>query len=146
MRERRLRAMEKVVQTKQEAGGRGKRYSEATKRQVVEEVERGRLTAAQACRQYGIAGSQTIRGWQRRYGKAGVAVSRASALAAAQRRIERLERDKGELERALAKVSVRAAALEALVDEAEAHYGESLKKNFGEPPSNGRASGSSRRG
>ena len=97
--------MEKAVQTKQEAEGRGKRYSEATKRQVVEELERGRLTAAQALRQYGIAGSQTIRGWQRRYGKAGGDVRRASALMAAQRRIERLEREKGDLERALAKVS-----------------------------------------
>lgn len=128
--------------------GRAKRYSEATKRQVVEEIERGRVTFAQAQRQYGIAGSETIRAWQRRYGKpgGGGGARRASALAAAERRIGQLEKDKSELERALARVSVRAAALEALVEEAEAHYGQSLKKNFATEPSSGRADGSVRRG
>ena len=46
------------------------RYSEAFKRQVVGEIERGRhatITAAQ--RAYGIKGSVTIPGWVRKYGR-----------------------------------------------------------------------------
>ena len=63
--------MEKSAQTQEEATGRAKRYGEAVKRQVVEDLERGRITLAQAQRQYGIAGSQTIQAWQGRYGKSG---------------------------------------------------------------------------
>lgn len=130
--------------------GRGKRYGEAVKRQVVEQIERGKLTVSQAQRQFGIAGSQTIAGWLKRYGKAGggsrPGTARGSAAASAQARIERLEREKAELERTLARVTVKAAALEALVEEAEAHYGPEFKKNCGAGPSNGRATGSGSRG
>ena len=52
------------------AAAQGKRYGEAVKRLVVEQIESGKLTVAQAQRQHGIAGAQTIRGWQARYGKA----------------------------------------------------------------------------
>ena len=135
--------MEKSVQTQEEATGRAKRYGEAVKRQVVEDLDRGRITLAQAQRQYGIAGAQTIKAWQGRYGKAGRGGGkRASAATALRRRIERLEREKAELEHALARSSVKAAALEALVEEAEAHYGEPLKKNFATGPLGGRRGGS----
>ena len=63
------------------------RYGEAVKRLVVEQIEGGKLTVAQAQRQHAIAGAQTIRGWQAKYGKAGGGVRRASALAAAQAEI-----------------------------------------------------------
>lgn len=46
------------------------RYSEAFKRQVVEEIERGRHATLMAARRaYGINGSLTIRGWVRKYGR-----------------------------------------------------------------------------
>jgi transposase-like protein len=60
------------------AAAQGKRYGEAVKRLVVEQIESGKLTVAQAQRQHGVAGAQTIRGWQAKYGKVGGGVRRAS--------------------------------------------------------------------
>ena len=67
----------------QEAGAsaHGKRYGEAAKRLVVEQIESGQLTVAQAQRQHGIAGAQSIRGWQAKYVKA---IQGAHALLAGQ--------------------------------------------------------------
>jgi transposase len=124
--------------------GTGRRYGEAMKRQVVEELDSGRLTVAQAQRQYGVAGSQTIRNWQSKYGKNGAGVRRASALAAAQAQIERLSREKAELEHALARSSVKVIVLESAMEEAEAVYGEDFKKKFAPQRSNGREGGCGR--
>jgi transposase len=107
----------------------GKRYGEAVKRLVVEQIETGKLTVAQAQRQHAIAGAQTIRGWQAKYGKAGGGVRRASALAAAQEEIVKLRREKAELEHALARSTVKAIVLESALEEAEAQYGEDFKKS-----------------
>lgn len=119
----------------------GRRYGEAVKRQVVEQIESGKLTVAQAQRLHGVAGSQTIRGWQARYGKAGGGARRASALAAAQARIAKLEREKAELEHALARSTVKAVVLESAMEEAEAQYGEAFKKKIAPALSSVRAAG-----
>jgi len=111
--------------------GRGKRYSEALKLKVVRELEQGRITPLQAQKEYGIGGGQTIRGWVKRYGKGKSARGRRSVSSGMDQRIERLEGQKRDLERALARASVKVAALEALMEEAEAFYGEGFKKNFG---------------
>jgi len=113
------------------ATAHGKRYGEAFKRLVVEQIEGGKLTVAQAQRQHGIAGAQTIRNWQAKYGKAGGGVRRASAFAAAQAEIAKLRREKAELEHALARSAVKAIVLESAMEEAEAQYGEDFKKKFG---------------
>jgi len=44
------------------------RYSEAFKLEVVGELEREDLSFSRVCRKYGIAGSQTVQSWVRRYG------------------------------------------------------------------------------
>lgn len=124
----------------------GKRYGEAVKRLVVEQIEAGKLTIAQAQRAHGIAGTQTIHAWQARYGKAGGGVRRASALAAAQAEIAKLRREKAELEHALARSTVKAIVLESAMEEAEAQYGEGFKKKFASAPSSGRGPGSGRKG
>ena len=128
------------------ASAQGKRYGEAVKRLVVEQIESGKLTVAQAQRQHGIAGAQTIRGWQARYGKAGGGVRRASALAAAQAEIVKLRREKAELEHALARSTVKAVTLECALEEGEVQYGEDFKKKFGPLLSSMRAGGSARKG
>ena len=128
------------------ASAHGKRYGEALKRLVVEQIEGGKLTVAQAQRQHGIAGAQTIRGWQAKYGKAGGGVRRASALAAAQAEIGKLRREKAELEHALARSTVKAIVLESAMEEAEAQYGEEFKKKFGSGLSSVPAGGSTRKG
>ena len=123
-----------------EGNGRGKRYSEALKLEVVEAIERGRLSVAQAQRQYGIGGGGTIEGWLRRYGKPGAKRAGGGGRRRAEHeRCERLAREKAELEQALVRSSVKVAALEALLEEAEAHYGEDFKKNFATARSSGRA-------
>jgi transposase-like protein len=127
------------------AAAQGKRYGEAVKRLVVEQIESGKLTVAQAQRQHGIAGAQTVRGWQARYGKAGGGVRRAGALAAAQAEIVKLRREKAELEHALARSTVKAVTLECALEEAEARYGEDFKKKFAPPLSNMRGRGSAGR-
>jgi len=123
-----------------DGNGRGKRYSEAVKLEVVEAIEQGRLSPTQAQARYGIGGGGTIEGWLRRYGKAGG--GRAGGLSsrrrAAEARCERLAREKAELEQALVRASVKVAALEALLEEAEARYGEDFKKNFVTARSSGR--------
>lgn len=126
--------------------GRGKRYGEAVKRQVVEGIEAGKLTVSQAQRQYGIAGSQTIRGWQAKYGKKGGGVKRAAALSVAEARIEQLKREKADLEHALARSTVKLVVLESAMEEAEAHYGADFKKKFAPEPSSGPGVGSGRKG
>ena len=124
-----------------DGNGRGKRYSEALKLEVVEAIERGRLNPPQARSQYGIGGSRTIEGWLRRYGKPGGSrTRRGGRRRAAGQRCERLAREKAELEKALVRSCVKVAALEALVEEAEAHYGEDFKKNFATARSSGRGS------
>ena len=46
------------------------RYSEAFKRQVVEEISRGKhLSPGMAQKAYGIKGTETVVGWVRRYGR-----------------------------------------------------------------------------
>jgi transposase-like protein len=128
------------------ATAQGKRYGEAVKRLVVEQIEAGKLTVAQAQRQHGIAGAQTIRGWQARYGKAGGGVRRASALMAAQAEIVKLRREKAELEHALARSTVKAIVLESALEEAEAQFGEDFKKKFAPGLSSARAGGWARKG
>ena len=156
--------MEKAGKTPNEAGGplalatpkrpadqasaarQGKRYGEAVKRLVVEQIEGGKLTVAQAQRQHGIAGAQTIRGWQARYGKASGGVQRASALGALQAENVKLRREKAELEHALARSTVKAIVLESALEEAEAQYGADFKKKFGPGLSSVRAGGSAGKG
>jgi transposase-like protein len=128
------------------ASPQGKRYGEAVKRLVVEQIEAGKLTVSQAQRAHGIAGTQTIRAWQAKYGKSGGGVRRASAMAAAQAEIARLRREKAELERALTRQTVKAVTLECAMEEAEAQFGEGFKKKFGPAVSSAREAGSARKG
>jgi len=76
------------------------RYSEAFKRQVVDELERGvHSTVASARRAYGIRGSLTVSGWVRKFGREDLLPKRVrieslkerDELAEARKRIRELE-------------------------------------------------------
>lgn len=114
---------------------RRKRYSEAVKIKVVDELEKGRLTVAEVRERYGIPGNHTIQDWVKRYGKAGGGKRGLGRKMLQSARIERLEAQNRELESALARSCVKVAALESLLEEAEEVYGPGLKKNFGTGPS-----------
>lgn len=92
------------------------RYSEAFKRQVVEEIERGRhATIGAARRAYGIKGAVTVPGWVRKYGSVDILPKRI--------RIETLkERDE------LKEARKRIRQLEAAV--ADAHIENCLEKAY----------------
>lgn len=76
------------------------RYSEAFKRQVVEQIDRGKYhTAEEARRAYGIRGTMTVGRWIRAYGRAELQVKRVrietmqeiDEMKAARKRIRELE-------------------------------------------------------
>lgn len=76
------------------------RYSEAFKRQVVEQIERGKYqTIEHARRAYGIRGAETIGSWVRKYGPEELQIKRirietmkdTDELKAARKRIRELE-------------------------------------------------------
>lgn len=92
------------------------RYSEAFKRQVVGELERGRhATITSASRAYGIKGSETVSAWVRKYGREDLFPKKV--------RIETLkERDE------LKEARKRIRELEAAV--ADAHIDYCLEKGY----------------
>lgn len=49
-----------------------KRYSEAFKHQVLQEIESGELNISGAQQKYGITGQKTIQSWARKYGSFGI--------------------------------------------------------------------------
>ena len=76
------------------------RYSEAFKRQVVDELERGKHSSMwEARRAYGIGGSMTVLGWVRKYGHRDLfpkvvrvqSLKERDELAEARKRIRELE-------------------------------------------------------
>lgn len=108
---------------------KGKRYSEVFKRQVVRDIERGKMTPTEVARKYGITGTMTIANWLKRYGTGRVSAQQAKQPRVVQSRERQvLERRNRELEQALARLTVEKVALEAVVEEAEAHFGVDLKK------------------
>ena len=100
-------------------GPTGKRYSEVFKRQIVRDMERGVITATEVQKRYGVTGGMTIRGWLARYGKGHMATRvRVRSEDKEALKVRSLEREKRELERALARVTVEKVALESLIEEA----------------------------
>jgi transposase len=115
-----------------------KRYSEALKRKIVSEIERGLHTKASATKHYRIDGHSTVARWCRTYSKyrlTGIRVElvmteetrerkRQEELTAARRRIQ-------DLERLLANADLRNASLEVLLEIGKTDYGIDLKKKRG---------------
>lgn len=109
-----------------------KRYSEAFKRQVVRDIERGKTTPAEVAKQYGITGAMTIKGWLRRFGTGQLVGRRAKCKEVAESsKMLLLERRNRELEQTIARLTVDKVALESVVEEAQSHFGVDLKKTFG---------------
>jgi transposase len=112
-----------------------KRYSEAFKRQVVNEYEDGH--SAHALRKkYGITGGGTIEGWVRKYAHAGLRHETVVIQRADERERERmLEERVRELEKAVAQLTLEKIVLESSLAEAEKLLGMDVKKNDAPPSS-----------
>ena len=94
------------------------RYSEAFKRQVVEELESGVVSSvSEAQRRYGIRGAATIAKWIRRLGRNHLLAKVVRVETPdEQREIERLRRQVRELEHALAETRMKELLAEAFFE------------------------------
>jgi transposase len=108
-------------------------YSLAFKRKVVSEIESGRFNVHQARKVYDIRGCGTIERWIRNFGKNHLLGKIVRIEMKNEKdRIKELEKEKRELESALAQAHLKNLTLESLIEAAEEHYQVDLKKNFGE--------------
>lgn len=126
-----------------------KRYSFALKKHVVEEIEAGRLSVAQARRRFSIGGNQTVYRWLEQFGKHPRTTTKVyvqmkhehDPLDQAQQTIRELEQHKQALESALAQKELALLMSESFLRAAEDHFGCEpgfIKKNCTPKPSTGR--------
>ncbi len=108
------------------------RYSIAFKMRVVEEVENGLITAADARKLYNVGGKGTIAEWVERYGM-NKKLERTVYVMTHEEDIEliRLRKENRRLQQALDDSQIKTIALESLIEVAEEKYHLDLKKNFG---------------
>jgi transposase len=107
------------------------RYSSAFKHKVVSEIESGKLKIFEAQKLYGINGARTIQQWIQKFGKLHllnkvVRIEMKDEVA----RIKQLEKEKKELESALAQAHLKLLAYESVIEVAEENLGIDIKKNF----------------
>lgn len=107
------------------------RYSLSFKQKVISEIESGKLTAGEARKLYGIRGGQTIQKWMKKFGKLHllnkiVRVELKDEVS----RLKQLEKEKKDLESALAQAHLKLIVLETVIDVAEDELGIDLKKNI----------------
>jgi transposase len=107
-------------------------YSTEFKLSVIAEIEADKLTAWGAQRKYGIGGNTTVYRWLRDLGSSDL-VGRDEKMEMSKKtdRLEEVKEKNRLLESALAEAQLKILALESLVEVANDHYGENLKKNFG---------------
>jgi transposase-like protein len=108
-----------------------KQYSLSFKQKVVSEIEGGKLTKSGARKLYGIGGGSVINGWIKKFGKLHllnkvVRVEMKDELS----KMKQLEKEKKELESALANAHLKLITYESLIDVAEEELGVDLKKNL----------------
>ena len=113
--------------------GRG-RYTEALKRQVVREVETGRISQSEACRRYGILGHSTVLKWCRRYGNGPTYRTpglRSKTMDKQEIEVLRLQNENKALKQELEDAWFKNTVLETLVDVAERELQIPIRKKFG---------------
>lgn len=108
-----------------------KLYSFAFKQKVISEIESGKLTRSEARKLYGISGGSTINGWLKNHGKLQllnkvVRIELKDELS----KLKQLEKEKKELESALANAHLKLITYETLIEVAEEELGVDLKKNL----------------
>lgn len=107
------------------------RYSNAFKLMVVDEIERGKMTIEEVRKIYDISGAATIQNWIKKFGKLHLLnkIVRIEMRDEASK-IKQLEKQKKELESALAQAHLKIIAYESLIEVAEKKLGIELKKNL----------------
>lgn len=110
-------------------GRETRRYSEAFKRQVVEELEGGRFASVQeAMRHHGIRGSSTLQRWVRQHGKDQLLGRVVRVERPDERdRMRELRRRVSELERALGQTQAERVIAETYLEVACERLGEEVE-------------------
>ena len=111
-----------------------RKYSEAFKRQVVEEYESG-VSMSQLRRKYKIGGSMTIHRWIRKYSNLGFRHSNHSSQSAEERYAEIIQKLKKKvelLEKAVSDLTLKKLILESTLEEYREAYGPALLKKNGQ--------------
>ena len=106
-------------------------YSTAFKQKVIREIENGKLTKNQARILYGIGGGSIIQQWIKKFGKLHLLnkVVRVE-LTGEISKLKELEKQKKELESALAQAHLKLLYYESLIEVAEEELGVDLKKKL----------------
>jgi len=112
------------------------RYSEAFKQKIISEIESGEISISQAQRIYEINGGDTIQKWIKKHGKYHLLnkVVRVE-MKDEKDKIKLLEKQKRELESALANAHLKILALESTIEVAESQFGIPIKKKPATPVS-----------
>lgn len=105
-------------------------YSTAFKLKVISEIESGQLSIEQARKIYNIGGSSTITKWIQKFGKNHL-LGRIVRIEMPDEidQLKRLQKEKAELESALAKAHLKILSLESIIESAEEDLGIELKKS-----------------
>lgn len=112
------------------------RYSPAFKRKVVDEIESGKYTVGEVRKIYDIWGSDTIDRWLKQFGREHL-LSRVIRVEMKDEKdkLKELERQKRELESALAQAHLKILSLETMIDIAEERFDIKIKKKSDAPAS-----------
>ena len=106
------------------------RYSQAFKQKIVTEIETGKITIADAKKIYDITGNGTIENWIKKIGKNHLLAKVVRIeMKDEQDKLKQLERQKQQLESALAQAHLKIICLESLLETVEDHYSIDIKKN-----------------
>jgi len=108
------------------------KYSLAFKQKVVREIEEEKVSKSEACKLYNIKGGSTIQQWIKKMGKNHllnkiVRIELTDEI----NMLKQREKEKRELESALAQAHLKIMSLEKMIEIAGRDYGEDLKKKYG---------------
>ena len=114
-----------------------KDYSLSFKMGVVQEIERGELTAREAKVKYGVQGDSTIVKWLRKYGNfdwehqtpSNMPKSQEQKLMELEQRVKLLEKQKAQLEKQAEQADKKAIIFDMMIDLAEQEYNIPIRKN-----------------
>jgi transposase-like protein len=85
--------------------------------EVITEVQNGRISITRAQRKYGIGGHATIQKWINKYGKlGGKKTQELDKMSKLELEMDKLKKEKQELESALAKAHLKMLTMESLIE------------------------------
>lgn len=115
-----------------------KDYSLSFKLQLVEEIEQGYLTKAQAKLKYGIQGDSTVSKWLQKYGSLDwenqapktMAKTPEQKILELEAKVKLLEKQKARAEHLTERADKKVIIFDMLVDMAEKEYDIQIRKNY----------------